>query len=274
MLWNERRWSFQNFRSPTATAVRVKSPKPEIASEPPRLRRQAAGASASRLSETETWLPMISSKSCTRPAGVKLDQFADAAGKRARRAPVRRLPGRRSIFERNAVGGIAQSQKGLDHPGRNRLRQLARHDHARDAERAVDAPPAIAAKRQFDKQVSRKQWRLRRAKGAGVPGGLPVGWQKGLETLRGQLALGPEFAVRLGLRHIPPRRNSAVCANDAEQVCRHNPAPLDTTLRYRILTNPQPSICHADNVARSAVVNRQQSCDVGPMSADCEAGRA
>ena len=144
-------------------------------------------------------------QSCTLPAGVSLTSspMQPAKGPARTRAA---SPGRNASPNDTASLPSRRARRASTTPLGTGCGRSPAMINLRHAERAVDAAPAIATERQMHKQVSRKQRRLRRPEGAGVPGGLPVGREEGLEPLRRKLALGAELPVWLGLGHVPPRR--------------------------------------------------------------------
>src|SRR5271165_4243443 len=86
---------------------------------------------------------------------------------------------------------------------RHRAGHLALHDEAGDAERSVDAAPALAGEIEADEEVARKERGGEIAQLAGVAHGLEPLRQKDLVGLIFQLVLRPQLAVWLGMDGIP-----------------------------------------------------------------------
>ena len=100
--------------------------------------------------------------------------------------------------------GIGERQHGFDDARRHRAGQVAGHDQGGNAERAVDAAPAIAVQVEEDEQVAGKERGGDGRELARMADGLAALGQEGAEFLLLELRLRPLLGILPRLDGVPP----------------------------------------------------------------------
>ena len=162
----------------------------------------AVGTACTRSRLTGTCRPSMLSSTRTRPEIVQAVEHRELLGKRPGREPHRRADLQIGPQVEEALG-VSGGEHRFNDARRGRAGQVAAHDQARYAERAVDAAPAVAAQIEDDEQIAGEERGYDGRKLSRVANGFAPFRQKGRKPLRFELDLGSFFGERQGMDRIP-----------------------------------------------------------------------